>query len=726
MDLAEDSVPQEATTPVPTDDADNEASQKELALVKKIATKIRQDKKFHEKAFERMRRDMFVALHGRTDDWSEKSYSANITGRHINTKVAALYAKNPKAVARRRETLDFALWDESPDSLMLAYQTVMQAQQMMAMQPPMVDEMGMPVQPELPPGVMEAQQLIDDFTQGMQRRQMLAKLGKTLEIVFAHQLRDQRPVDFKTSMKQLVRRACTTGVGYIEIGFERSYGKPPQLMQQLADDRMRLDHLQSLAAEAVEGEYEDDAAEIAELEAGIAAIEAGPDDYIEVEKLVFDFPQSTKVIPDKLTKNLVGFVGARHVTIEYLFTKQQVEEMFNVDLGNAYVSYGPDGKKLSETNKYTVNEFEFGEATEQTKNDMVCVYKTYDRMDGVVYYTADGYGKFLRPPGPPDVQVEDFWPVYALTFNEVESEKELFPPSDVTLMLPMQQEYNRSRQGMREHRANARPRFVFSTGILDEEDIAQFQQANAHDAIALNVDASVDIAKVLQPVPYPGVDPNLYETGQLFTDIQIVVGTQEAILGGVAKGTATESSIAASSTQATIGDKVDDLDGFLTRIARVSSQILLREMSPERVSHVVGPGAVWPDMSEADLVDEIFLEVEAGSSGKPNQAVEINNWERLLPSLLQMPTIQPMWLARETLRRLDDKLDLTEAIVANIPAIVAQNRASIAGPGGDPAAQGPEGADNAPAPDGGPSGSDAPMGASERVIQYDAQGAQLG
>jgi hypothetical protein len=37
----------------------------------------------------------------------------------------------------------------------------------------------------------------------------------------------------------------------------------------------------------------------------------------------------------------------------------------------------------------------------------------------------------------------------------------------------------------------------------------------------------------------------------------------------------------------------------------------------------------------------------------------------MLPMLIQLPGVNQVWLARETLRRLDDRLDLTEAIAAN-------------------------------------------------------------
>ena len=144
----------------------------------------------------------------------------------------------------------------------------------------------------------------------------------------------------------------------------------------------------------------------------------------------------------------------------------------------------------------------------------------------------------------------------------------------------------------------------------------------------------------------------------------------------------------------------------MTVIARASGQIFLKEMSEEQVKEIVGPGAVWPHLSLSEIADELFLEVEAGSTGKPNQAVEIQNWKEMLPFLIQMPDISSTWLARETVRRLDDKADLTEALSAGMPSIIAQNALAQASPtqpptgdpATDPASQGGAGAANTATP----------------------------
>jgi hypothetical protein len=210
--------------------------------VKKLQKMIKGDKEFHSKAFKAMREDMYVARTGRMPEWGVTQYVANLCGRHVKRKTAALYAKNPKAVARRRETMDFVVWDENPQSFMMAMQTIQMAQQMLATAQPTPDPTtGEPVMPEPTPEMMQAfqqaQAIIADYQQGMQRRQMIDKIGKTLELLYAQAMREQKPVDFKSGMKMMVRRACTTGVGYVEIGFQREYGPRPGMTEKLADAR---------------------------------------------------------------------------------------------------------------------------------------------------------------------------------------------------------------------------------------------------------------------------------------------------------------------------------------------------------------------------------------------------------------------------------------------------------------------------------------------------------
>ncbi len=121
-----------------TDTSDTKADlpPAEEALVKKIIDRVTRDRNHHKDAFKRMREDMEMARTGADSAWNADNYRANLAGRHVKNKTAALYAKNPKAAARRRETLDFTVWDEDPQSLDLAMKTLMAGQQMIAQLPP--------------------------------------------------------------------------------------------------------------------------------------------------------------------------------------------------------------------------------------------------------------------------------------------------------------------------------------------------------------------------------------------------------------------------------------------------------------------------------------------------------------------------------------------------------------------------------------------------------------
>ena len=106
-----------------------------------------------------------------------------------------------------------------------------------------------------------------------------------------------------------------------------------------------------------------------------------------------------------------------------------MKEIYKVDLGKGFTAY-----------------------EEPNANDDDCkkavVWEIYSKKDGLVYVIADGYHDFLKEPAAPELALERFWPFFTLIFNEVESDKDIYPPSDVRLLMPIQREYNRARQGL--------------------------------------------------------------------------------------------------------------------------------------------------------------------------------------------------------------------------------------------------------------------------------------
>jgi hypothetical protein len=660
------------------------------ALVNVWGDRVRQARSHWNYAFDRMRDDMkFVRGYqwpNQTRENKEERYVANIVLRHVSQKVAALYAKNPKAVAHRRHTLDFQLWDGSPESLA-------EAQQVMQMSMQMGPEAGMH------PAVQQAQELLQDVSEGLQRKALYTKMGKTLELVYEHQVQEQTPPT-KKRMKKLVRRAVTTGVAYIKLGYHREFERAPEDQDRVNDVAEQIAMLEGLMANQQDQELQEHESKMEELRLLLESIQS-KEELVVREGLSLDYPPSTSIIPDTACRNLDGFIGCRWVAQEFLLTPEVVQEVYGVDVGKTFTRYSA---KYHDTGAAPV-ERESGSSEDRpdvTEGDMVCVWEIYDKRTRMVYVLADGYPDFLEEPRAPSVELERFWPFFTLMFNEVEDEYDIFPPSDVALIRDMQLEYNISRQRLREHRDANRPKHVSSKGQLDEQDKAALTGSNAHTVVELNgLQPGQKISDVLQPVPHNNIDPNLYEVGTYFEDILKVGGSQEANIGGAAGVTATESSIAESSRMTGIGSNIDDLDDFLTELARSASQVLLLEMAPETVQEIAGPGAVWPQLTAQEVARELWLEVRAGSSGRPNKASEIQNFERLAPFLIQIPGLNPRWLLDQAVERLDDRMDLDEAFAAGMPSIVSQNGQSQAGtgdPSTDPNAQAPQGADNAPGP----------------------------
>src|SRR5215472_3827774 len=685
-------------------------------LVQKWNERIKRAKKYWEPCFEQMRKDQDFVL---GLQWSRESkddrYVANLTLRIVAQRVAFFYAKNPKFIAYRRKRIMNTVWDGDQSTLVSIQQTAAEMVQQSATGGVDPNQMQMAQQ--------SVQPILNDAMQVKLAEQQLDKIAKTLEYFFRQNI-DQLPQDFKQMMKMVVRRASTTGVGYVKLGFERVMQKKPEIEQRIADVSNRLATLERLSADLHDNEVDQNGPEMEEMRLLLNDL-AQQTEVVVREGLTFDYPSSTAIIPDPKCMNLREFLGADWVAQEFILSVNDVKEIYEVDVGKSYNAYkgsAGDGATVTTRSGLVVVQDKASRIDNQEGADgrTCCVWEIYGRKDGLVYTVCDGYPDFLREPASPEVYTDRFWPWFVLTLNDIDHEINIFPPSDVKLIRDMQHDYNRARQGLREHRRAARPKVVVASGTVDQDDLDKLESHPDNAIIELNgLQPGQKVDDLLQSFRGPPIDPNLYETEQLFADMMRVSGIQDANIGATGgAASATQSNIAEASRATAMGSNIDDIDDMLTGIARTGSQILLQECSPEIVRRVVGVGAVWPEISRQEIADEVWLKIEAGSTGRPNQAKEIANAERLFPLLMQIPGIKPEFLAKELIKRLDDKLDITQAFQSMLPSIMAINgmaarAASGAAPPGPPGtgappmppgaavpgqgpAQGPMGAANAP------------------------------
>ena len=107
-----DAVMPATTTPAPESDA------LELAAVKRWIAKIKAAKRYYENDIKRIESDMEFAAGlqwtGQQQLNSNDKVIVNLVIRNINQKVAQLYARDPKAVAKRRKRMDFQFQRGNP------------------------------------------------------------------------------------------------------------------------------------------------------------------------------------------------------------------------------------------------------------------------------------------------------------------------------------------------------------------------------------------------------------------------------------------------------------------------------------------------------------------------------------------------------------------------------------------------------------------------------------
>jgi len=545
------------------------------SLVEDLCSEVEKARAKWSDRFKQMRADQKFAIgYQWPNDPERYNYVANITLRHVQQRTAALYAKNPKAVARRRDRIDYVEWDGDPDSIAKAQEHLQVAMQAM-----------MPPDPN-------AVAVVQDYMRVMAERNRLDRVGKTLEVLYAYFWGEQK-VPMKKQMKRLVRRVITTGVGFVKVDFQRAMKPRPDVERQLEDTTNRMAMLERMARDMSGRLFDEASAEWDRLNNMLQQLQ-NEDQVLVREGLVFNFPRSSAIIPDYKCTCLDGFQGADFVATEYIMSVDRIKEVYDVDVSNSFSRYDQVGKGHPTVDEADFRKGSVQEAGEASGEDLACVWEIEHKRDGLVYVVCDGYPDFLKPPQAPNVQVERFWTTYALMFNEVDSDSpdDIYPPSDVALIRDAQMEYNRARQGLREHRVANRPKTITGTPLSDE-DKEKLETHPANAVIELDsLQPNQKVGDLLQPWNGPPIDPNLYEVNINFEDVLRTVGTQEANLGGTSNATATESSIAESSRLSSLESNVDDLDEFLSELARGGSQVLLKELQEETVRRIAGQGSV--------------------------------------------------------------------------------------------------------------------------------------
>ena len=665
-------------------DVDDSTPESRKALVNSWGERIKAARDFWQPSFERMRDNMkFAAGNQWAGDESKnsfglKKYVANIVNRQCSLKVASLYAKNPEVSAKRRPKMDFSVWDGTQKQLMAAQQQIAQAM------PVAAAHVQAGAIPPSPPPMAAA--ILQDYAAGMQKKKLFDKLADTLEMVFEFQMQNQKPC-FKTQMKSMVLRAVTTNVGYLKIAYRRDTETMPTSSTTIEGFVERLKRLVTTAQQLQEDNVDPDSPMVADLKLQAQelaqAAQSGEVQQTLREGLVFDFPPSTAVLVDPQCRCLEDFVSAEWVCQEFIMSPDQIQAQWGIDVRGSSVkqyiegtvkdaSGKADGSLLTAAAR-AVKKF-FGVWDAKAK---ACVWEIYDKTGQQKLVVCDGWPDFLEEPAAPEPQISGFYPIFAFVKNRIEVEDNLpkegvtcYGESDVQLMRSQQEEKNRSREALRLHRIHNKDRYLYPQGGLTSTEMGNIANGGSGAFIPIAaLAAGKTVSEICAPLPVQPIDKAVYDDAWVMQDVMLTVGTQDADLGNAPSGqTATGQSIAQSQRNTSIGSDIDSLDDFLCKMARAGGEMILTEMQQDEINRICGAGAAQLPMLQSDreaIKDELYLEVEAASTGKPNKAMDVQNFVSIAPqlqNLWQIMGLDPTVLLKYGIKVADMKIDLDELI----------------------------------------------------------------
>jgi len=471
----------------------------------------------------------------------------------------------------------------------------------------------------------------------------------------------------KKRAKANIRSTCVTSFGVLKVIYQKEYRGDPIAVRRIEDTQDNLARVEALIQQL---KKTDDPSELAkkrdELQANLKALAAGNEVRIYKGFVVDRMKSEDFLVLDDNVDEFDEYVDARALGHKIWMTVGQARQVFQVEPIGA-TRYGRPRTDAQQKVDDTPADEQF-----------ICVIEIWDKENGVVRTTAKGMNRWLREPYAPACVPQRWYPFYVLGFNLTEGEWR--PLSDVELLMSLQDEYDRTRQNYADVREKAVPkRIVRKGGNLSEQDVKNIVDSGNRDWVAVEGNPATPISQDVMQLEGLKIDPMAYDVTTIRNDMDLVSGRSDASRANLIKPkTATEAEIMAEAMQSRVGERRDTHEDLLSEMGEGALEVSLQELGIEEVKQIAGAEAEWPTTPQG--AEEVFrmvsVKVRAGSSGRPNQQREREQWGQLMPVIEKTMTAvselraqgnydmaeAALELLRETLRRYDENLDL-DAII---------------------------------------------------------------
>lgn len=518
--------------------------------------------------------------------------------------------------------------------------------------------------------------------------------AESMEIIISRLWRVAR---LKKPIRRQVRSALSVGIGWCK-GLMWSAKRPqPQVEKELHDMEASMQRLTMLTTEARTDETVDPAVEKAKLSMQIANLRA----KLELNKQVgfnADFVRAEDMQVSLDISWMGDYCSADWIAEDMYITCDALRSRFprleDEDVKRATTYYQkniPANAKGDILQAATGDEAADGQYSKTTPSlimggskpvEFKKVVEFWDRRDGNIKTMCDGVDRWCVEPYVPPQASNRFYPYFQLAFFEVDGHRH--PQSLSWRLRKLQDEYAACRSNQRLTRERSIPGLIFNSGLVSHEDAKKLESSVIAEMVGVQLtDITMPIQNAIMVKPLPTIDVRLWDTNSITRDMESISGVQEALQQTVAQQpkTATEAQIQQTGFASRTSSDRDTLEDMLDEMASYTAETAIQEVPPDSAQKIAGPKVFWPyGMDVQDLLTMVDVDINAGTTGKPNSAADKANWASILPLLQklivqirQVQSVDPALatclenLLRESLHRMDDRLDIDEFIPRDPP-----------------------------------------------------------
>lgn len=640
--------------------------------------------------------------------------STNLIGSYIDILVSYLYAKDPDVSVSKSEQVDAPPVDKEAliDAEMQAQlQSPLAAQATAEGIPP---EAQQAIARQLATQKVEAD-LAKKAKDDLRRAEEKDAFSQTMKLVISRLWKDGK---LKKAVRKQVRSGQSVGPGWFKAIFITDT-QNPQTQAALNDSRDNTARIVALQQQIADNTVEDMAvakAELAQLQQGLQA----KVEVISRKGLAIDFCRAEDIQVSLDVADLDDYLDANWIANSIYKPKDELKTLFpdrtdeQIKSATTYYQRKPKDYQYRDDDDVQYAKYQdadqfttgtqgggVGSGDEGTSVEFGKIIEIWDRRDNLIKTMIDGVKCWAKECYAPPQASTRFYPFFYLEFFPVDGARH--PQSESWRLHKLQNEYDKGRSTVRLVRDRAVPNMLFNSEQVDPANAKKIEKGIEQEWIGLKLtNPNIRFGDVFTPKPSAVVDMALFDMTPVLRDMEKISHVQEAQQSSAtANKTATQAEIEQSGFQAGTGAMRDIVEDVLQDFSIYTAEISLQALTIQDVQKIAGPHAFWPaDMDINDLLMWLGIDIQAGSTGKPNTAQERQAWATAMPLIADMQMkIQQAYamgntslaeaiiaLLRETMSRLGDHMEIDRFIPSAPPAPVMGAMPGLPNPAGGPAA----------------------------------------